>query len=80
MCTWNVVQGIQMVDKTAAAMKWLEKNSETLGKKYKDLWLAIGSNGVKDKSRSYSKIADQAAGKNYLLIKVPRNPQVARII
>ena len=66
-----------MNSKLVAPAKWLEKNSGTLGRKYKDLWLAISSKGVVAKSKSYAQVAGLAEGKNCLLIKVPRNPQAA---
>ena len=62
--------------KPREAFNWLKKNSETLGRKYKDQWVLVGPKGVEEHSRSYAKIASKS-GSQLLLVKVPRNPQAA---
>ncbi len=58
------------------AMKWLEKNSDKLGRKYKSQWVLIGAKGVKEHSRSYAKVVCEAK-ENQLIIKIPENPSSA---
>lgn len=60
------------------AMRWLEKNSQSLGKKYKNQWLAIGPKGVAKHSTSYVQAAEAVRGRpEFLLIRVPKNPRSA---
>ena len=62
----------------SAAMNWLHKNSEKLGRQYKNQWLAIGPRGVEKHSVSYAKAAKAAEGKkSFVLIKIPKNPAAA---
>lgn len=68
-----------MAGKVSGAVKWLQAHSEKLGKKYKDKWLAINSKGVLASSESYAKVANEAAGKDCLLIKVPKYPQTTYV-
>lgn len=70
---------IGLAGKIDGALKWLQTHGNELAKKYKDQWLAISSKGVQANGRSYSKIADEAAGKNCLLIKIPKYPQAAYV-
>ena len=60
----------------AGALKWLEKNSAKLGRKYKNQWLLVNNNGVVKHSASYARIAS-SSGPEYVLVKVPRNPQAS---
>jgi len=61
----------------SSAMLWLQKNSETLGKQYKDQWLAIGPSGVKKHSKSYHDVMAIPQSKSCVIIKIPKNPSAA---
>ena len=63
--------------KITPALKWLEKNGPKLGKRYKNQWLAIGADGVKAHSVSYANVAKASEGGNYVVVRVPKNPNAA---
>ena len=68
-----------MMKKLQKAMVWLQKNGQKLGGQYKDQWLAIGPTGVKSHSKSYAKTSPFLESKEFLIIKVPRNPKSAYV-
>ena len=56
------------------AIRWFNQNCEKLGKRFKDKWLAIDRNGVQKSSTSYAVVAEFAKNGQFLLVKVPKNP------
>lgn len=65
--------------KVQKAMQWLQKNGPKLGSKYKDQWLAIGPSGVKSHSKEYAKLSPFLESKDFLIVKIPRNPKSAYV-